>query len=376
MARFSVVVRGGYLIDPATGRAGRYDVAFNGERVAEVAERVDAAAADYAVDATGCYVIPGIVDLHSHVFDTVGEGSDADQHGLLRGTTTTVDGGSAGWRTIRAFRQTVERKQARALAWLNLSSIGQVDLRVGELLIAHWVDPEGAIQAAREYPDLIVGFKGRLSTYVCGGTCLPVLRALRQAADATGLPVMVHIGDSGEPLGQVLPHLQAGDVVTHTLTPRKHGILGSDGRVIPEAFEARERGVLFDAAHGRNHVGFNVLRAAVEQSFLPDSLATDITQTTAADPTFGMPRMASMLMSFGVPLEIAVAAMTVNPARAIRRPDLGSLAVGASGDATLLRLEEGSFTLRDVDGVPREISQRLVPVGVVRAGVFVSADVV
>jgi dihydroorotase len=370
MSDHGLVLGGGEVMDPASGRRGRFDVGFDGDRVTAIEPRVEGPT---VVDVAGCLVVPGLIDLHSHVFEGVGEGVNADEHCLRRGTTTTVDGGSAGFRSFGAFRRITGESRCRTLAWLNLSSIGQVDLRVGELMVAPWIDVDGAVRTAEANRDVIVGFKARLSTYVCGGTCLPVLRAVREAGERTGLPFMVHIGDTGEPMTEVLPLLRPGDVVTHTLTGRKYGFLGTDGKILPAAFEARERGVLFDAAHGRNHVSFPILEAAVAQGFLPDSLATDITITTGADPAFGMPLMMTKLSSYGVPVEDLIPMVTINPARALRRHDLGRLEVGGIGDATVLRLVEGPFTISDVDGRTRETDRRLVAVGVVRGGAWVPA---
>lgn len=365
-----LVLRGGEVTDPASGLRGRLDVGFDGDRVTTIEPSVDG---PNAVDVTGCMVIPGMIDLHSHVFAGIGEGVGADEYCLRRGTTTTVDGGSAGFRSFGAFRTITGANQCRTLSWLNLSSIGQVDLRVGELMLAAWIDPDNAARTAEANRDLIVGFKARLSTYVCGGTCLPVLKAVRDAGERTGLPFMVHIGDSGEPMTEVLPMLRPGDVVTHTLTGRKHGLIGPDGTILPAAFEARERGVLFDAAHGRNHVSFPTLEAAVSQGFLPDSLATDITLATGADPAFGLALMMTKFMSYGVSVEELVPRVTINPARALRRDELGKLEVGGIGDATVLRVVEGPYTITDVDGRRRETNRRVDPVGVVRAGVWVPA---
>jgi dihydroorotase len=371
MSDHGLLLRGGEVMDPATGLRGRFDVGFDGDRVTAIEPRVEGAT---VVEVAGCLIVPGLIDLHSHVFEGVGEGVGADDHCLRRGTTTTVDGGSAGARSFGAFRRITGDSRCRTLAWLNLSSIGQVDLRVGELMVAPWIDVDSAVRTAEANRDVVIGFKARLSTYVCGGTCLPVLRAVREAGERTGLPFMVHIGDTGEPLTEVLPLLRPGDIVTHTLTGRKYGFLGPDGKILPAAFEARERGVLFDAAHGRNHVSFPVLEAAVAQGFLPDSLATDITITTGADPAFGLPLMMTKLMSFGVPVEDLAPMVTINPARALRRHDLGRLEIGGIGDATVLRLVEGPYTIVDVDGRTCETDRRLVTVGVVRGGAWVPAD--
>ncbi len=370
MSRYDVVLQGGEVLDPASGRWGRFDVAFAGDTVAAIEEDVEPQAPELAVRVDGCLVVPGLVDFHVHAFESVGESVSPDEMCLGRGTTTVADAGTAGANLFGAFRRLTGSSRTRVLAWLNLSTIGQVDIRVGELLAMPHADVDAAIATARAHPDLIVGLKARLSSYVVGGTCKPVLRLLREAADATGLPLMVHIGDTGEPLPEVLAYLRPGDVVTHILTGRKFGILGGDGKIIPEVFEARKRGIVFDASRGRNHEAFPVLQAVVEQGLLPDTISTDITRYTARNPAFGLPLMATHLLSFGVPLEQVVTRITVNPARAMRRPDLGRLEPGGIGDATILRLEEGKFALQDVDERVRWTDQRLVAVGVVRAGLY------
>jgi dihydroorotase len=370
MSDLGLVLGGGEVIDPASGRHGSFDVGFDGDRVAAIETGL---AGSNVIDVSGCLVVPGIVDLHAHVFDGIGEGVPADDFCLKRGTTTVADGGSAGYRSFRAFRRITGENQCRTLSWLNLSSIGQIDTRIGELMLAPWIDVDNAVRMAEANRDVIIGFKARLSTYVCGGSCLPIVRAIREAGERTGLPFMVHIGDSGEPMTEVLPLLRPGDVVTHMLTGRKHGLVGPDGSILKAAFEARERGVLFDAAHGRNHVSFPILETAVAQGFLPDSLATDITQTTGANPDFGQPLMMTKLLSYGVPIERLVPMVTLNPARALRRDDLGRLHVGGIGDATVLRLVEGPYTFPDVDGRTRETDRRVVAVGVVRGGTWVPA---
>ncbi|HEV2072138.1 MAG TPA: amidohydrolase family protein [Thermomicrobiales bacterium] len=370
MSQFDLLLQGGDVFDPASGQRGRFDVGFVGDSLAAIEPQIDSSGARNVVQATGCLVVPGLVDVHTHVFETVGESVSADEACLTRGTTTVVDGGSAGANLFEAFLRLTGGNRARVLAWLNLSTIGQVDIRVGELLALPHADVEAAVTTARLHPSLIVGLKARLSTYVVGGTAKPVLRLLREAADAAGLPIMVHVGDTGEPLPEIFEFLRPGDIVTHILTGRKNGILDGAGKIIPEAFEARERGILFDASRGRNHEAFPVLQATVEQGLLPDTVSTDITRATARNRDFGLPLLATHLLSFGVPLEEVIARITLNAANAIRRGELGRLQVGGVADATLLQLEEGKFALQDVDGRIRWTDQRLVAVGTVRAGAY------
>jgi dihydroorotase len=235
---------------------------------------------------------------------------------------------------------------------------------------------EEAVAVAKKNPDLILGFKGRLSSYVTGGgPSLPLLKRLLQAGEEANLPVMVHVGDTIEPLGMILNLLRPGDICSHYLTPRKNGILGSQAipgaKLIPEIFEARKRGVILDIARSSmSHMGFPQMQATVEAGLFPDTISTDVILTTVHDPQNTMMMAATALMSFGVPFEECLREMTVNPAKAIRRPELGKLEVGGVGDATLLKIEEGDFTVKDVDGRTRKANKRLVAVGVVCAGSF------
>jgi dihydroorotase len=375
--RFDLLLKGGELFDPGSGRRGPLDVAFARGEVAAILPNIDPGLADHVESAAGAMVVPGLIDMHAHPAAGIGEGVNPDEIGINRGATTVADGGTCGTGTFGAFMPIMATSKTRLLAWLNLSSIGQADTRIGELIFLAAVNVEEAVQVAQKHPDIIVGFKARLSTYVTGGaSALVPLRLLLEAGEAAGLPVMIHVGDTVEPLGQILNLLRPGDVVSHYLTSRKHNLLGiqaSPGAtIIPEAFAARERGVVFDTARGRNHMAFPQMQAAVEAGLLPDTFSTDLAVHTAKDPTFNLMMVATQFMSFGLSLEDCLVRMTVNPARVLRRPELGKLEVGGVGDATLLRVERGSFALRDADGRLRMTDQRLVAVGVVRSGEYLA----
>jgi dihydroorotase len=163
-------------------------------------------------------------------------------------------------------------------------------------------------------------------------------------------------------------------VVTHTLTGRRHGILDYDGKVHPAVLEARQSGIFFDAAHGRSHFGFALILRALEQGFLIDSLSTDITDFTAANPDFHLPQLMSKLLALGVGLDEVVPLVTSNTARYLKRErEIGTLQPGASGDVAIVELLEGDFTFRDNEGQTVQGTQRLRPWKTVRAGEVVDA---
>ncbi|MBP1724286.1 MAG: hypothetical protein H6Q44_1991, partial [Deltaproteobacteria bacterium] len=282
--------------------------------------------------------------------------------------------------SFRVLRFVTTANKTRVLAMLNLSSMGLIDMRAGELILRNLVDVEEVVQAAKSNPDLVVGFKGRLSTYVTGqAPAIPLLKLLVEAGKEANLPVMIHVGDTAEPLGQILDLLRPGDICSHYLTPRKNGILGPQAflgaKLIPEIFEARKRGVILDIARGRTmHMGFPQMQATVEAGLLPDTISTDLTTLSIPFPEVNVFSIATALMSFGVTFEECLKELTVNPARAMRHPELGKLEEGGIGDATLLKVEEGDFTVSDVDGRTRKTKKRVVAVGVVRAGSYMKIE--
>ena len=63
-----ILIQNGYVLDPESKREGTYDVLIEGDRIVQVAESI-AEKADQVIDASGCYVMPGFIDLHVHLRD-------------------------------------------------------------------------------------------------------------------------------------------------------------------------------------------------------------------------------------------------------------------------------------------------------------------
>lgn len=367
---YDLLLSGGQVLDLDTGIHRSVDLAYRDGLLADMGPRLDPASARQVVDVSDGLVVPGFVDLHSHVFAGVGDGAPADDVGVTRATPTVVDAGSAGAATIVGLRNAVAHARTRVRAWLNLSTIGLVDTRFGELVPGVYLDPAAAITAAQRHHGFVIGIKARLSTYAAGGGAGRILTPLVEVGEATGLPVMVHVGDTDEALDDIVTWLRPGDVVTHAFTGRKHGILDARGRLRRAIVEARERGVLFDGARGRNHLAFPVLRAAVRHGFLPDTLSTDVSADLATDRSYSLATIAGYLVALGVEIESALKAVTVAPARAVGIEDELRVAVGRPGDTTIVRLETGRFTYLDVDGQRLVGARRVWPLGSVRTGSF------
>jgi len=184
------LLKDGEFIDPASGRRGQFDVAFAGGKVAAIQPNIDSSAASRVESAAGAMVFPGLIDLHAHPAAGIGEDVDPDAIGMTRGATTVTDGGTCGTGTFGAFRPIMAASKTRLFAWLNLSSIGQADTRIGELIFLAAVNVDEVVELAGKHPDLVIGFKARLSTYVTGrGVRPPALEAApggRERGQAAG----------------------------------------------------------------------------------------------------------------------------------------------------------------------------------------------
>jgi dihydroorotase len=373
MTAYDLLITGGMVIDPASGLHDRRDVGIADGRIVAVADGLSTADARDVVDATDRLVVPGLVDLHVHVYPGVADLSvEADPTCLGRGVTTVVDAGSSGANTFPGFRRhVVEASRGRVLAYLNISLTGQIDPFLGELHDLRFADPERAATVARAHPDVVVGFKVRVSEMLAGPNGLAGLDRALEAGRATGLPVMVHIGGTSFDIEEALDRLRPDDVVTHAYTGwDPGGILTDSGRVVAAAREARARGVRFDVGHGAGSFTWRTAEAALADGFRPDTISSDLHRFNIAAPVHDLATTLSKFLLLGLSIDDVVAMATTAPAAALGPAGTGlaSLAVGAVADVTILTMEEGRFELIDSAGTSRSARQRLVPVSTVRAG--------
>jgi len=368
--RFDLVIKGGHVIDPSQGLDLSGDVGIVGGRIAAVGADIGVADAWEAFDATGCLVVPGLIDMHTHVawgFDPLS--IEADVHAPSLATSTWVDAGSTGAANFAGFRRFIlEPSVARIIPFLNVSRPGLTAVEMVHGSVEH-LDVDAAYYTVEKNRDVIKGIKVLASGIRVGPSDLMPLRLAREVAEATALPIMCHIGEAPPGLGSILPILRQGDIVTHTYKGRKACLTIAGDRVRPEAWEARARGVLFDVGHGAGSFAWAVARTALEQGFPPDTISTDLHVSSLAKHAFSMPSVMSKFMHLGMSLTDAIRLSTDAPARILGlEGEIGTLRTGACGDVSVLRLEEGEFPLSDTEGVVEVMARRLAPVATVRAG--------
>jgi dihydroorotase len=351
---YDLLLTGGDVIDSGGGHTGRHDVAIRDGRIAAVGAGLPRDAREI-VDVTGRLVTPGLVDLHTHVHPGATYwGIDPDPVAWYSGVTTWVDAGSSGAYTIDALRAAVARMHVRVPVLLNISSVGLTG-RTGESRDLANCDVDLAVDTVLRHRDLIRGIKVRIDAETVGTNGVQPLLRGREAAQACGVPLMLHIGAAPPKLDEVLALLRPGDIVTHCASAIA---AGGDGTAVRDAYAA---GVLFDIGHGSGGFAFDVLEDQLAAGMRPHTVSTDLHARSVYGPAFDLPTTMAKLLAVGVPLADVVDAATVHPARTLALPDgAGTLAVGAPADIAVFAVEHGSFEVVDAHRQSRHSPMRLV----------------
>ena len=368
--KIDILLKGGHVIDPKNNMDGQMDVAIKEGKIFQVAPDIPANQASRVVDVRGMYVTPGLIDMHVHAFHGTDRGAyiangwDAlppDGFTFRAGVTTVVDAGSAGWRNFRDFKsQTIDRSQTRILAFLNIVGEGMVG-RFEEQDVTDMNPVMTSHMVNRLYPDILVGIK---SAHYWGADFTQVDRAV-EAGNLANVPVMVDLGEHHPPLSieeLFMKHLRPGDIWTHTYAnaPKDREVpVDENGRVKPFIFEAQKRGIIFDVGHGGG--AFHWLQAipSVRQGFIADVISTDL---HIGSMNSGMKDMANLLSKFlnmGLSLQDVILRATWNPAKVIKRPELGNLDEGSEADVAVFSLRKGDFGFLDVRGTKMKGTQKL-----------------
>jgi dihydroorotase len=367
---YDLVIRDGTVIDPAQGINGKADVAIQRGQVVAVDGHITGQARQ-VLHATGLLVVPGLVDIHVHLYKHVSHyGIDPDQTCLSTGVTTGVDAGSAGrctWPGLRRF--VLEPARMRALALLHISGQGMLTDYFGESEDLRWLDAGACSVVANENRDYILGVKVRLDRNRVGNSGLEPLRRAVAAAEQLGLPVMAHVGNTPAPLAEIAAMMRSGDIITHCFHGWSGGVLDDSGRVFPELRQAAERGIVFDVGHGAGSFAFPVAEAAFEQGFLPGTISSDLHTYSLYGPAYDLATTMSKFLHIGMSLNDVVRRVTCDAARAMRLDGVaGSLALGRAADVTLLQEISGQFRFDDTHQSYRIAPRTLVPRWVVLAG--------
>ncbi|WP_303963488.1 amidohydrolase family protein [Succinatimonas hippei] len=338
---FNLVIKNGHVIDPSTQTDCIKTISVKNGYIEEFNEKESVVE---TIDATGCLVVPGLIDAHSHCFFS-GSGLCVQPDLFAStGVTATIDAGSAGWSNFTAFHNTVIANSiVRVKGLVAYNNAGQVEL--GSYIN---YDPktikQHKIKALFEkYPNDLLGLKMLFQKGIAGDdeTSLARIDEMISLAEDIGCPVTIHTTNPPAPTPQILKRLRKGDTYCHCYQGKGYTILNSDNNVCKEAWEARERGVIFDAANGVNNFSSYVARHAIADGFLPDTISSD---NSAHSFNLGvhvknLPFIMSKYLALGMNLYDVIRCTTENAAKTFNQEGIiGTLQAGAYADIAILKL--------------------------------------
>ena len=361
LSQSTLLLKGGTVIDPASRVNGKMDVLVKDGKIANVAASIEAPEGAKVIDLTGKYVSAGWIDLHTHVTgDLMGNGVEPDEAGITTGTTTVVDAGSVGAVNIKGFRRyVISPSRTKVVVYLN-GAMSKSALK-GNYTDIRNVNLKAGLKAVEENADVVKGIKMLASITQVGDNGIEPIKIGWKLARLAGLPLMVHVGNAPPILEDVLNLMDQGDIITHAFHGKPGGILDRKGQPIPEAVEARKRGVWFDVGHGSESFAYSTFKKAMAAGFGPDSISTDLHIRNIRGPVFNMATTMSKFLAMGLSLEKVIDLSSHMPAVIAGIPG-GSLAVGSVADVTAFEVVEQEATLKDSEGAPMQVSRLLKPV--------------
>jgi len=368
--QYDLLVKGGHVIDPKNRIDQVTDIAISNGHIARVAANIADSTARKVIDAKGLYVTPGLIDIHTHLYQRYvlppdvpkvagpvpSEGVDPDGFSFRSGVTTMVDAGSTGWREFPDFRDRIINKAStRVLAFLNIVGTGMLTGREDDPAV---MDAKAAAAMAKANPAIIVGFK---SAHYAGTGWYSVDNAVA-AGKMTNLPVMVDFGlitRERNIENLLLKKLRPGDIYTHCFSGHREEVL-ANGELNPAMPAGRKRGIIFDIGYGSASFYWYVAVPAYKAGFYPDSVSTDLHKENMNAAMQSIDNVMSELMNLGSSVADVVRMATWAPAREIKRPQLGNLDVGSEADIAVFRLEHGNIGFLDSAGASKPGTQRIV----------------
>jgi len=370
--QIDLLIRNGHVIDARNNIDEPMDVAISGGKILKVAKAIPSADAKKIIDATGLYVTPGFIDLHTHVFVGSNQGFadgfsciSPDDITLKAGITTVVDAGTSGWRNFPVFKKNViDRSTTRVLAFLNIAGSGMTGFPSEEDM--NDMDARMTSMVVQQYPEFIVGVK---LGHFRGSEWTPFDRTI-EAAEIADVPIIIECHIPKYPLDEILKRLRPGDIYTHTYCTAvdRECILDENGKLKNSVIEARKKGVRFDVGHGGGMFHFDVAAPALKQGLVPDSFGSDLHRSSINSGMKNMLETMSKFLNLGMSLQDVIFRATWNPATSIKRADLGNFSVGAEADIAIINLRKGTFGFIDTKNNKMTGDRRLEAEMTIRAG--------
>lgn len=378
MKKIDMIIRNGQVFDSVNAKFEKKDIGIHQGVFVALDEDTQS---NNEVDAEGNYVVPGIIDEHTHLnlYGTI-IGANADTVCIPNGITTACDGGTCGASNFEQFYMSnIVRYESTVYSYLNVSTFGN------KSLCKHEEDHDPADfredlidRLFEKYPQVLRGLKVRMCKGTLGDHGMSPLHAgieMSEHLKAKGYhcPVAIHYDDLPEnvTVKELFGTMRKDDVIAHVFQTKAETIFDENGKIKDCVWDAKKRGVYMDDCHGRVHWSYPNLQNAFSQSFYPDIISSDLVRVSEyTRPGFSLLYAMSVNSAAGMPTEKILQSVTYTPAKALGIEEkAGVIREGAPADVAILDIRDvKDKTFTDNYGNSISGNKLFVPLMTVKGG--------
>lgn len=357
MESAGIIIKNAKVVNPVKESIDNQTIYIKGKHIVEPFEMSECV---HVIDAKDCFVFPGLVDHHTHVFYGGSNIAVKPDWLIPYGVTAMADAGTAGCANYdNYYLLNVLPSAITVKTYLNVFAGGQLAVTIDEDFCPNLCDSSRIKDIVARHRDNIVGFKIRFSRGIFpdGEESLTWLKCVYQLIDEVDptLSLCIHVTDSPVPVEEFIPLMRKGDIFCHCYHGKGNTILDENKKVHQAVWDAKKRGVIFDVANGRSGFGFEVAEQAFKEGLLPDIISTDTTKANFNTPgyTTSLLFLISKFVLLGMSLPAAVKAATYTPAQVIGETKRGGVDVGMMADLVIVKEVQQETQYLDVFGAER-----------------------
>lgn len=368
--KYDIIIENGTIIDPLRNIEKKEDIYIIKDKIVNKPSKDENISYKQKIDASGCYVMPGLVENHTHIFYGGGDVNlNPDVIMLPSGVTSAIDQGSSGWSNFESFyRNVILTSMMNIKCYLNVSNTGLITEDYFENIDPKYFNEEMIKYYTDKYKDTIIGLKIRMDHNSVRGLGLNPLEKAVEIADKLNLSLSVHVKNLPN-ITEIANILRKDDIWIHIYQQKGQTLFNEKGEIHKEILKAKERGVLFDVASGRGSFSFDMINKGLKQGFKPDLLGTDlVTYNVYERPIFSLPYTMSMYLNLGFSLMELAKMCIERPAKMMHLEDISTLKENTAADICIIKIKEKDFTFNDKYGGTLNADRLIIPLLTLKDG--------
>lgn len=376
--KYDIIIENAVLIDPSKQSRENGTLYILKDKIVKAPNKDEKIEYKQKINAQGCIVTKGFIENHTHVYYGGGDTNlNPDVIMLPNLVTSAIDQGSSGWSNFDLFyRSIIANSMMDIKCYLNVSNTGLVTEDYYENINPNYMNEEMIKYYCEKYQDTIIGLKIRLCKDSIKDMKLSPLEKAIEIANKVNLPLSVHVKDLDN-ITDIANMLRKNDTFVHMYQLKRQTIINSKGQIHKELINAKERGVLFDTASGRNSFSFDIIKKSLNKGFKPDFLGTDlVTYNAFQRPIFSLAYTMSMYLNLGFSIEEILSMVISAPAKSMNMTtQLSTLDPNTKADIAIFKIKEKNITFKDNHGGSLNGDKLIIPQMTIKNGKVVYRNI-